>query len=116
MHCEQALTLISADLDHEVQPQDRAWLDDHLKDCAGCSATAEAFRLQDAELRRIFAPRREAVVAVAERVLERIALLEEEAVPRPVLPLTEDLRLRRVRRAMSCVMTAAAAVAGVALL
>ena len=49
MHCEQALTLISADLDHEARPADRAWLDEHLKDCGGCSATAEAFRLQDAE-------------------------------------------------------------------
>src|SRR5438445_10645359 len=113
MHCEQALTLISADLDHEAQPADRALLDKHLKDCGGCSATAEAFRLQDADLRRTFAPRREAVAAVAERVMERIALLEDEAGGRPILPLTNDLRLRRIRRFVGCAMAAAATVAGV---
>src|SRR5436190_17296394 len=115
MQCESALNLISADLDHEAQPADRAWLDEHLKDCGGCLATAEAFRLQDADLRRTFALRREAVAAVAERVMERIALLEDEAGPRPILPLTSDLRLRRIRRFMGCVMAAAATIAGVAL-
>jgi ferric-dicitrate binding protein FerR (iron transport regulator) len=70
--CEQALPLISARLDGEVPPGDAAGLDAHLAACPGCRAAAEAFRLQDAELRRAFAPRRAAAARVAERVVARL--------------------------------------------
>jgi ferric-dicitrate binding protein FerR (iron transport regulator) len=70
--CEQALALLSAHLDREVQPDDRAALEGHLAGCPSCRAAAEALRLQDADLRRAFALRREAAAAVAERVVARL--------------------------------------------
>src|SRR5262249_43046236 len=55
--CEQAVNLISAQIDHEIRPDERALLEEHLGTCGACAATAEAFRLQDAELRQAFVPR-----------------------------------------------------------
>jgi hypothetical protein len=59
-------------MDREMLPEDRARLLAHLNECAGCSATADALRLQDADLRRVFASRRGAAAAVAERVIGQI--------------------------------------------
>src|SRR5947209_3351663 len=73
MDCEQALALISAQIDRELEPADRARLEQHLADCPACRATADAFALQEEELRHTFAPRRAAVVATAERVASRLA-------------------------------------------
>ena len=72
MDCEQAVALISARLDHEIQPDDRSQLDLHLRECDACRATADAFALQHQELRGAFEPRRRAAAAVAERVNARI--------------------------------------------
>jgi ferric-dicitrate binding protein FerR (iron transport regulator) len=78
--CEQALPLISARLDGELPEGDAAALDGHLTACPGCRAAAESFRLQDADLRRAFAPRRQAAARVAERV---IGHLYDAPAPRP---------------------------------
>jgi ferric-dicitrate binding protein FerR (iron transport regulator) len=75
MDCEQALTLLVADMDREMLPDDRARLLAHLNDCAACGAAADALRLQDADLRRGFAGRRRAAAAVAERVIGQIRMV-----------------------------------------
>jgi len=69
MDCEQALALLHAHMDRELQPDDRPRLEAHLRDCARCRASADAYRLQDADLRRAFTPRRQASAAVANRVI-----------------------------------------------
>ena len=68
MDCEHAVALISAQIDHEIRPDDQAVLERHLKDCPECQATAEAFALQHGEMQRAFEPRRAAAAAVAEQV------------------------------------------------
>jgi ferric-dicitrate binding protein FerR (iron transport regulator) len=72
MNCEQALPLISAQLDGAASPADQAALEAHLQECGGCRASAEALQAQHADLRRAFAPRRRAAAAVAERVIARL--------------------------------------------
>jgi hypothetical protein len=79
MDCEQATPLLSGELDGALAPDEQAQLDAHLGQCAACRATREAFRFQDAELRRAFVPRRQAAAALAERVIARLGA----APPRP---------------------------------
>jgi ferric-dicitrate binding protein FerR (iron transport regulator)/tetratricopeptide (TPR) repeat protein len=74
VNCEQALHLISARLDRELTDDDRPALEAHLRDCPACAAAAEAFQAQDANLRRAFAPRREALAAVEDRIITRLRL------------------------------------------
>jgi ferric-dicitrate binding protein FerR (iron transport regulator) len=59
-------------MDRELQPGDRPRLEAHLRQCASCRASAEAHRLQDADLRQAFAGRRRASSAVAERVIAHL--------------------------------------------
>src|SRR5437016_5854835 len=87
MDCEQALTLISAQLDREIAPHDRIAIEAHLQTCPECRATAEAFQLQDVDLRRAFAPRREVAAAVAEQVVGRLGA--------PTAPLRSTIPLRQ---------------------
>jgi len=56
-------------MDRELQPDDRPRLEAHLRDCASCRASADAYRLQDADLRRAFTLRRQASATVANRVI-----------------------------------------------
>ena len=72
MNCEHAVTLLSARVDHEIQPDDRALLEAHLADCPACRATAEAFALQHGDLQRAFESRRAAAVVVAEKVIAQL--------------------------------------------
>src|SRR5260370_13361506 len=72
MDCEQALALLTADIDRETQPDESVRLRAHLQECAACRASADAFRLQDAHLRRLFASRRRAAAGVADRVIARL--------------------------------------------
>ena len=72
MDCELVIQLISADLDGEIQADDRMTLEAHLAGCESCRATAQTLRLQDATLHRTFAPQREAVAAVTDRVISQI--------------------------------------------
>jgi FecR-like protein/putative zinc finger protein len=69
MQCEEAINLISARLDGELPPDDASRLEAHLSGCAECRATAEAMSLQDAQLVRAFAPRRDTAAQVAGRVV-----------------------------------------------
>src|SRR5688572_11853636 len=72
MDCEEVSTLISAELDGELAPEDRPALEAHLAGCVACRSVLEAFRLQDGELRRSFAPRRRAAQGVARSVVARL--------------------------------------------
>ncbi|HXG09156.1 MAG TPA: VIT domain-containing protein [Gemmataceae bacterium] len=114
MDCEQAMLLISAQIDREIEPEQQALLEAHLRICAGCRTTRDAFRLQDEELRRSFAERRQAAAEVAQRVraslpgaAPRVVPMEEHADETDVGPL-----LRRVGLALG----AAAVLAIIALL
>lgn len=74
MDCELAANLTAARIDREaLPPADEAALDAHLAGCAACRDAAQAMRVQDAQLLRAFAPRRDAARRVAERVNARIA-------------------------------------------
>src|SRR5262245_22431623 len=107
MDCEQALALISAQIDREIEPDDRTWLDVHLQECPACRATADAFALQDSDLRRTFAPRREAVAALAERVSGRLSSSEGRSVS------PNHLATRRLPRQLAWAVGAAAAAAAI---
>src|SRR5438270_4904223 len=72
MNCDQALTLIAAQIDQEIELADRDLLSAHLRECAACAAAAEGWQSQDADLRQVFAPRRRAAAAVADRVISRL--------------------------------------------
>src|SRR5712692_6428225 len=75
MDCEQAQTLLSAQLDREILPEDRPQLAAHLSECAVCRASLEASQVLNADLRRAFAPRRQAATPVADRVVSPLAPL-----------------------------------------
>jgi ferric-dicitrate binding protein FerR (iron transport regulator) len=72
MNCEQAQSLISAQIDQEIAPPDRALLAEHLQACAGCQASAESIKALDADLRRVFGFCERSAVAVQERVLAQL--------------------------------------------
>jgi hypothetical protein len=69
MDCEDAINLISSELDGELPAGDRTALEAHLSGCESCRSTAVAMRLQDAALRRAFASRNDAAIALATRVI-----------------------------------------------
>jgi len=98
MDCSAALNLFDAWLDGELDCDpdrgERTALEAHLAGCGDCRAAADALRLEDADLVRAFAPRRQAAVAVARRVMEQ---------------LRREARPPRARRAWSSLATAAAA-------
>jgi hypothetical protein len=79
MDCEQALILLVAEMDQEIQADERTVLARHLSGCADCRAAASAFRLQDADLRRAFAPRRRAVDDLAGRVIAQLRPIPNKA-------------------------------------
>jgi ferric-dicitrate binding protein FerR (iron transport regulator)/tetratricopeptide (TPR) repeat protein len=106
MDCEQALDRISAQIDGEIGPDEQAALDAHLKTCTACAATADAFRLQHADLQRTFAPRRAAAATVAEQVVAELDA--------PAKPATRT-RARRILRVASVALMAAA-VSGIGIL
>jgi hypothetical protein len=86
--CERALNLVSARLDREIRPDDAADLDAHLAACPACRAAEDAFRLQDGDLRRAFAPRRAAAERVAQAVIARLPAGPTGPLPRlPWLPM-----------------------------
>jgi ferric-dicitrate binding protein FerR (iron transport regulator)/predicted Zn-dependent protease len=107
MDCEQALALISAQIDREIEPADRARLELHLADCPACRATADAFALQDEELRQTFAPRRAAAAATAERVASQLTAAPRQGGARFVP--------HRTRSRLALVLGAVAAAACVAI-
>jgi hypothetical protein len=70
MDCPQAWEQLGAWLDGELHDEQRLPLEAHLAQCTECRAARDALRLQDADLRRAFAPRRQASAALAQRTLE----------------------------------------------
>jgi hypothetical protein len=70
--CQEAQFLISALVDDELEPDQRPRLEAHLRECGACAGTLEAFRHQDGDLRRAFAPRRKRASDLAERVMARL--------------------------------------------
>jgi ferric-dicitrate binding protein FerR (iron transport regulator)/tetratricopeptide (TPR) repeat protein len=104
MNCERAIALISARIDGELSAADRAALETHLGECPACAATAEAFELQDAEMRHAFGGRRDEAAAVAERVADHL--------PRQPLPGGRWPRLVRRARPYAFAASLAAAIAG----
>jgi ferric-dicitrate binding protein FerR (iron transport regulator) len=86
--CEQSLNLLMAEMDREIQPEERTGLAQHLAVCADCRGSADAFRRQDADLRQVFTPRRRAVRAVADRVLAQLPSSSKPVTKRtPWLPI-----------------------------
>jgi ferric-dicitrate binding protein FerR (iron transport regulator)/tetratricopeptide (TPR) repeat protein len=106
MNCEHAIELISARIDGELSPADEAALEAHLARCPACAATAEAFELQDADLRHAFDERRHQAGTVAERVADRL--------PRPAAAAGRWKHLRRRARPFLFGATLAAALVGLA--
>jgi hypothetical protein len=72
MNCSQAQELISAAIDGQASADDRAALEAHLALCASCEEQWTAAREVDSDLRRLFAGRRTATAALAERVARQI--------------------------------------------
>jgi ferric-dicitrate binding protein FerR (iron transport regulator) len=72
MHCDDARRQLDAWHDGSLDAGVRDALDAHLASCPECQAAAADVARIDAELRRAFAPRRDAATAVAERVLANI--------------------------------------------
>jgi hypothetical protein len=72
MDCSYAQDLIGAVIDGQASADDRAALDAHVAGCASCEEQWTAAREVDADLRRLFAPRREAAAALTERIARRI--------------------------------------------
>ncbi|MCZ6793177.1 MAG: FecR domain-containing protein [Planctomycetota bacterium] len=72
MDCEAYWNLISARLDGEIRPEEKAQLESHLPDCATCRAVSDAFVQQDQGLRQAFAPRSAAVRRVADAALRQL--------------------------------------------
>jgi hypothetical protein len=72
VNCETATHLISAKIDGEIAPADRAALEAHLEECAGCRATADVLTGLDSEIDQAFGERRSMATAVAERVISQI--------------------------------------------
>jgi ferric-dicitrate binding protein FerR (iron transport regulator) len=70
--CEQALAQFFNAMDRELDPAVRVPLEAHLRACAGCRAATERYRVQDADLRRLFAPRRRAAASVANQVIAEL--------------------------------------------
>jgi ferric-dicitrate binding protein FerR (iron transport regulator)/tetratricopeptide (TPR) repeat protein len=103
MNCERAIALISARIDGELSRSDEASLEVHIADCPACAATAEAFELQDADIRHAFGERRHQAGSVAERVADRL--------PRRADPWK---RFRRRARPFAFGAVLAAAVVGLA--
>src|SRR5712671_6795126 len=102
MNCERAMALISARIDGELSPADGTALEAHLGECPACAATAEAFELQDADMRHAFGERRAEAGVVAERVAHHV--------PRQATPRWP--RFVRRARPVAFGLALAAAVAG----
>jgi ferric-dicitrate binding protein FerR (iron transport regulator) len=84
---DEALLLLSARVDGELTPEQERELDAWLSEHADGRIIAEAFQMQDAEMRHAFEARREAAVRNAERVAAQL--------PTPVTPVaTPGPRLR----------------------
>lgn len=53
MYCEEARELVTALVDNEISSPERASIEDHLKDCAGCRRTYEQERVLKTEIHNL---------------------------------------------------------------
>jgi hypothetical protein len=80
MNCEAVWNLISAEMDGELQADDKPGLEAHLAECAACRSLTEGFQLQDADLRRAFVSRRRAALEVADNVSSELRAARKKTV------------------------------------
>ena len=83
MNCQSVVSQMSCWLDGQLPPDEAAALECHLSSCQECLALAEALRVQDADLRRAFGPRRQATQRVATNVLLALGPEPPRAASRP---------------------------------
>src|SRR5262249_21010965 len=72
MQCDDAQNLLNARADGELGADDEQALNAHLAECAQCQSAAEALKVVDTDLRRAFAPRRDAATRLAENTLATV--------------------------------------------
>jgi ferric-dicitrate binding protein FerR (iron transport regulator) len=109
MDCQQAATLISGHLDHEIESADCHALDAHLQGCDDCRVAAEELQAQDQALRRLFADCQTATPHVAERVIAQLRQTED-------LSAQEQRRVRRRSQRQARALAVAATIGGLLLL
>jgi hypothetical protein len=78
MNCNQSRGLISAWIDRQLEPGNRAQLEEHLQECAECRTTAESMSDLHTDLVRAFEAPRMAAARAAEQA---IAVLPTVATP-----------------------------------
>jgi len=76
MRCDDARQQLDAWHDGSLDAATRDAVDAHLASCPDCQAAAADVARLDSDLRRAFAPRRDAATAVAERVLANLATVQ----------------------------------------
>jgi hypothetical protein len=69
MRCDEALNQLNARADGALPSESAGDLEAHLAACSECRAAAEGLSAIDADLRRAFAPRRDAAIALADRAV-----------------------------------------------
>jgi ferric-dicitrate binding protein FerR (iron transport regulator) len=74
MHCDDARRQLDALHDGSLDAEMRDAVDAHLASCPDCQTAAADVARFDAYLRRAFAPRRDAVTAIADRALAQLVL------------------------------------------
>jgi hypothetical protein len=87
VNCEQTSERLNAWADGELDAPSAAALDAHLTACADCRHQAQSLRGQQADLRRAFAPRRQAAEGMALRVA---ALIAHEPPPARIPPPADE--------------------------
>src|SRR5262245_19008366 len=90
MDCEQALKLISALIDGELAPDEKAQLEEHLKGCADCRQSELVHRRQDHALRRALSSQREHAAAFTERIKDWLQGQDGPTWPRCTLLVVDD--------------------------
>ena len=70
MTCDDALLLISSQLDGQLSDTEQAQLQTHLEQCAQCRALMEALQLTDIQLRHL---EEEPPVDLHHRIMEAVA-------------------------------------------
>jgi diguanylate cyclase (GGDEF)-like protein len=73
MVCPQAQTLISEQLDGEIPPRDREFLDLHLSECPNCRSTLDAWSAQHVLLQRVMTTIKPRIAHVVQRVRTSLA-------------------------------------------
>jgi len=98
MNQEEAIQLLSARLDGELDPKKEKALEAWLNKNPEGRIFAEAFRSQDQEIRQAFEPRREAAAITVERVVAHLSPAPPMPVAEPVYAQVADIRRGSTRR------------------